>query len=116
MAEPVTRRSRERSRELFARASRRLPGGVDSPVRAFKSVGGDPLFLRRGQGARVWDEDGNSYVDYVGSWGPLILGHAHPAIVEAVQEAARDGTSFGAPTEREVELAELVGEAFPSIE
>jgi glutamate-1-semialdehyde 2,1-aminomutase len=108
--------NRERSRALFARASELLPGGVDSPVRAFKSVGGDPLFIRRGSGARVWDEDGNDYIDYVGSWGPLLLGHAHPRIVEAVAEAARDGTSFGAPTAREVELAELVREAFPSIE
>ena len=116
MAQPVSRRSGERSRELFSRATRHLPGGVDSPVRAFKSVGGDPPFIRRGQGARVWDEDGNEYLDFVGSWGPLILGHAHPAIVEAVTAAARDGTSFGAPTEREVGLAELVCQAVPSIE
>jgi glutamate-1-semialdehyde 2,1-aminomutase len=116
MALPVSGRPRERSRELFKRASDLLPGGVDSPVRAFKSVGGDPIFIRRGQGARVWDEDDQSYLDYVGSWGPLLLGHAHPRIVEAVQQAARDGTSFGAPTRREVELAELVAEAFPSVE
>jgi glutamate-1-semialdehyde 2,1-aminomutase len=116
MAQQVADRGRERSRELFARASARLPGGVDSPVRAFKSVGGDPLFIARGAGARVWDEDGNEYLDYLGSWGPLILGHAHPKIVEAVTAAAQDGTSFGAPTAREVELAELVCEAFPSIE
>ena len=116
MAMPVSGRPRERSRELFRRANERLPGGVDSPVRAFNSVGGDPLFLRRGAGACVWDEDDQSYVDFVGSWGPLILGHAHPRIVEAVQEAATDGTSFGAPTRREVELAELVHEAFPSIQ
>jgi glutamate-1-semialdehyde 2,1-aminomutase len=108
--------SRVRSRALFARASELLPGGVDSPVRAFKSVGGDPPFIRRGFGARVWDEDDNVYLDYVASWGPLLLGHAHPRIVEAVAEAARDGTSFGAPTAREVVLAELVCEAFPSIE
>jgi glutamate-1-semialdehyde 2,1-aminomutase len=112
----MTRRSRDRSRALFERARTLLPGGVDSPVRAFKAVGGDPLFLRRGEGSRVWDEDGNEYVDYLGSWGPLILGHAHPAVVDAVSKAARDGTSFGAPTQREVELAELVCEALPSIE
>jgi glutamate-1-semialdehyde 2,1-aminomutase len=116
MALSMTRRSRDRSRALFERARTLLPGGVDSPVRAFKAVGGDPLFLRRGEGSRVWDEDGNEYVDYLGSWGPLILGHAHPAVVDAVSKAARDGTSFGAPTQREVELAELVCEAFPSIE
>ena len=116
MAQSTVGRSRERSRQLFARAQDRLPGGVDSPVRAFKSVGGDPLFVRRGRGARVWDEDGNEYLDFVGSWGPLILGHAQPRIVEAVTAAAADGTSFGAPTAREVELAELVCEAFPSIE
>lgn len=116
MARTMSERPRERSRELFQRAQDLLPGGVDSPVRAFKSVGGEPVFLVRGRGARVWDEDGNEYVDYVGSWGPLILGHAHPAVVEAVVQAARDGTSFGAPTRREVELAELVREAFPSIE
>lgn len=116
MAEPVTVRARERSRVLFERATRLLPGGVDSPVRAFRSVGGDPIFIKRGQGARVWDEDDNEYVDYLGSWGPLILGHAHPRVVEALALAAADGTSFGAPTAREVELAELVCAAFPSIE
>jgi len=112
----MTARWRQRSRALYERAVALLPGGVDSPVRAFKSVGGDPLFIGRGLGARIWDEDRNEYLDYLGSWGPLILGHAHPRVVEAVTEAARDGTSFGAPTRREVELAELVCEAFPSIE
>jgi glutamate-1-semialdehyde 2,1-aminomutase len=112
----MTERQRERSRALFQRATSVCPGGVNSPVRAFRSVGGDPLFIRRGRGARVWDEDGNEYLDFLGSWGPLILGHAHPRIVEAVANAARDGTSFGAPTAREVELAELVCAAFPSIE
>src|SRR5439155_12446268 len=96
------------SEELFARAEDLLPGGVDSPARAFRAVGGTPRFIVRGEGARVLDADGNAYIDYVGSWGPLIHGHAHPAIVGAVLDAARDGTSFGAPTPREVELAELV--------
>jgi glutamate-1-semialdehyde 2,1-aminomutase len=104
------------SEELFARAQRLLPGGVDSPVRAFRAVGGTPRFLVRGEGARVLDADGNSYIDYLGSWGPLIHGHAPPAVVEAIVAAARDGTSFGAPTPREVELAELVTGAFPSVE
>jgi glutamate-1-semialdehyde 2,1-aminomutase len=104
------------SEELFARAQRLLPGGVDSPVRAFRAVGGTPRFLVRGEGARVQDADGNVYIDYLGSWGPLIHGHAPPAVVEAIVAAARDGTSFGAPTPREVELAELVTGALPSVE
>jgi len=93
-----------------------MPGGVNSPVRAFKAVGGTPPVIERGAGARIWDVDGREYVDYVGSWGPLILGHAHPAVVEAVMKAAEKGTTFGAPTEAEAELAELVIEAVPSIE
>ena len=105
-----------RSKALFARAQAVIPGGVNSPVRSFGAVGGTPPFIARGAGARVWDVDGNSYVDFLGSWGPLVLGHAHPAVVEAVQRAAADGTSFGAPTEREVHLAELVVAAVPSIE
>ena len=105
-----------RSEALFARAQGLMPGGVNSPVRSFGGVGGSPPFIARGQGARVWDVDGNEYLDFLGSWGPLILGHAHPAVVAAVQEAAADGTSFGAPTEHEVELAELVRAAVPSIE
>lgn len=105
-----------RSEALFARAQAVIPGGVNSPVRSFGAVGGTPPFIARGAGARVWDVDGNSYVDFLGSWGPLVLGHAHPAVVEAVQRAAADGTSFGAPTEREVHLAELVAAAVPSIE
>src|SRR5687768_11981097 len=96
------------SEELFARAQALLPGGVDSPVRAFRAVGGTPRFLVRGEGARVVDADGNVYIDYLGSWGPLIHGHAHPRVVEAVVAAAAEGTSFGAPTPREVELAERV--------
>jgi glutamate-1-semialdehyde 2,1-aminomutase len=105
-----------RSEELFARARRLIPGGVNSPVRAFQAVGGTPLFIARGRGSRVFDEDGNAYVDYVGSWGPMILGHAYPPIVEAVQKAAERGTSFGAPCAAEVDLAERVTRAFPSIE
>ncbi len=105
-----------RSAELFERATRVAPGGVNSPVRAFKAVGGGPIFIRRGFGCRVEDVDGNQYVDYLGSWGPLILGHAHPNVVEAVRAAAAEGTSFGAPTEREVELAELIVSAYPSIQ
>jgi len=106
----------ERSARLMRRAASRMPGGVNSPVRAFRSVGGDPLFIRRGEGARIFDVDGNSYIDYVMSYGPLILGHAHPRVVEALERVVRDGTSFGAPTELEVELAELVCEAVPSVE
>jgi glutamate-1-semialdehyde 2,1-aminomutase len=104
------------SEELFARAQRRIPGGVSSPVRAFKAVGGTPLFIRKAEGARVWDADGRAYLDYLGSWGPMILGHAHPAVVEAVQQAAARGTSYGAPCAAEVELAERVARFVPSIE
>jgi glutamate-1-semialdehyde 2,1-aminomutase len=104
-----------KSQELHARATRVIPGGVDSPVRAFKSVGGDPPYVVRGKGSRIWDADGNEYIDYVGSWGPLILGHSHPAVVEAVERANRNGSSFGACTPAEAELAEEVIQAFPSI-
>ena len=106
----------DRSARLMERALRRMPGGVNSPVRAFRSVGGDPLFVQRGEGSRIIDVDGNSYVDYVMSYGPLVLGHAHPVVVEAIERTARKGTTFGAPTELEVELAELVCEAVPSVE
>ncbi len=105
-----------RSAELFARAQRLIPGGVNSPVRAFQAVGGTPLFIARAQGPRVWDADGKPYLDYVGSWGPMILGHAFPPAVQAVQEAAARGTSFGAPCEAELELAERVVRLVPSIE
>lgn len=105
-----------RSEQLFAEAQRLIPGGVNSPVRAFRSVGGTPRFIDRGQGPFVWDVDGNRYVDYVLSWGPLILGHAHPAVVEALTRAAGRGTSYGAPTALENELAELVIDTVPSIE
>src|SRR5918911_3245547 len=103
-----------RSAELFTEAQRLLPGGVDSPVRAFRGVGGTPRFIARGKGAAVWDVDGNRYVDYLASWGPLIAGHAHPGVVAAIQEAATRGTSYGAPAEVELELARLVTAAFPS--
>lgn len=106
----------KRSQELFNEAQRYLPGGVNSPVRAFKAVGGVPLFVRRGKGATIYDEDGNRFIDYVGSWGALILGHAHPRIVTATKQAIEHGTSFGTPTERETVLAKMVCAAMPSME
>jgi len=105
-----------RNTELFNRACQTIPGGVNSPVRAFRSVGGAPRFIERAQGPYVWDADGARYIDYVGSWGPAILGHAHPDVVRAVQEAAVDGLSFGAPTEGEIEIAEAIAARMPSIE
>ncbi len=105
-----------RNDELFARAQRTIPAGVNSPVRAFRSVGGTPRFFERGQGAYLWDADGKRYIDYVGSWGPAILGHAHPAVVKAVVDIAPKGLSFGAPTEIEVEMAETLCRLLPSIE
>jgi glutamate-1-semialdehyde 2,1-aminomutase len=107
---------REYSDKLWQQALELLPGGVNSPVRAFRGVGGTPFFTQRAKGSRLWDVDGTEYIDYVCSWGPMILGHAHPKVVRAVQEAARDGTSFGTPNPREVQLAQLVCEAFPSIQ
>ncbi|MFC2122798.1 glutamate-1-semialdehyde 2,1-aminomutase [Bacteroidota bacterium] len=106
----------KRSIELFDEAQQYLPGGVDSPVRAFKAVGGTPLFIKSGSGARIRDEDGNEFIDYVGSWGALILGHAHPRVVAAVKQAVDGGTSFGAPTERETILARTICAAIPSVE
>src|SRR4051812_11112449 len=97
-----------KNEQLFQRAQQSIPGGVNSPVRAFRAVGGTPPFITRGAGARLWDADGKSYIDYVGSWGPLVLGHAHPEVLRAVTEAAKSGLSFGAPTEGETELAELL--------
>ena len=105
-----------KSQQLFERAQRVIPGGVNSPVRSFRAVEGTPPFIARGNGSRVWDVDGNEYIDYLGSWGPLALGHAHPAVVEAVQRAAADGTSFGAPVEQEVQLAEMICDALPSVD
>jgi len=109
-------RKLEQSRTLQKRAEQVIPGGVNSPVRAFRAVGGDPPFVVRGEGAYVWDADGNKYIDYVGSWGPLILGHSEPSVVEAIIHAARNGASFGASTPSEADLAEAVIGAFPSIE
>src|SRR5215472_224435 len=105
-----------RSARLLAEAQTLLPGGVDSPVRAFKAVGGTPRFIARAKGAIVWDVDGNQYIDYLASWGPLIAGHAHPGVVAAIQDAATRGTSYGAPCEAELELARFVNKAFPSID
>ncbi|HKT52325.1 MAG TPA: glutamate-1-semialdehyde 2,1-aminomutase [Candidatus Angelobacter sp.] len=113
---PVTTISREKSKQLHERASKVIPGGVNSPVRAFKSVACDPPYITHGKAGHLWDADGHEYVDYVGSWGPLILGHAFPAVVEAIDRANRDGSSFGACTPLEAELAEEVIHAYPSVE
>src|ERR1700681_4893379 len=109
-------RKTDQSRKLQKRAEQFIPGGVNSPVRAFRSVGSDPLHIVRGQGSHIWDADGNEYVDYIGSWGPLILGHAAPTVIDAIIKAARNGTSFGASTPAEADLAELVISAFPHME
>ena len=109
-------RKTDQSRKLQKRAEQLIPGGVNSPVRAFRSVGCEPLYIVRGQGSHIWDADGNEYVDYIGSWGPLILGHAAPTVIDAVIEAARKGTSFGASTPAEADLAELVISAFPHMQ
>jgi glutamate-1-semialdehyde 2,1-aminomutase len=114
MAQPTTQASR--NDQLFERARKTIPGGVNSPVRAFKAVGGTPRFVQRAHGAYFWDADDKRYIDYIGSWGPMILGHGHPAVVDAVQKALLEGFSFGAPTEREVELAEEIIKLVPSIE
>uniref|UniRef100_UPI0035B04220 glutamate-1-semialdehyde 2,1-aminomutase n=1 Tax=Hylemonella sp. TaxID=2066020 RepID=UPI0035B04220 len=108
--------STDRNETLFERAKRVIPGGVNSPVRAFRAVGGTPRFVQRAQGAHFWDANGQRHIDYIGSWGPMILGHGHPAVLEAVQKAAVDGFSYGAPTEREVELAEEILKFVPSME
>jgi len=107
---------RTKSAELFAKALRLMPGGVNSPVRAFRAVGGDPVFIASGKGSRITDVDGNTYLDYVGSWGPLILGHCHPEVMDALARALSTGTSFGASTAGEVELADAIHQAFPSVE
>ncbi|MFI5294467.1 MAG: glutamate-1-semialdehyde 2,1-aminomutase [Thermodesulfovibrionales bacterium] len=111
-----TMRKFEKSKALFKRAVALIPGGVNSPVRAFKAVGGNPLFIEKARGPRIYDADGNAYLDYVLSWGPMILGHAHPRVVKALKKAVEKGTSFGAPTELEIELAELVLKGYPSME
>ena len=108
--------NQKKSNELFKKAKRIIPGGVNSPVRAFKAVGGNPLFIESAKGSKIYDVDGNEYIDYVLSWGPMILGHSHPAVVKALQKATEKGTSFGAPTPLEVELAEMVRKAYPSME
>ncbi|HAS53059.1 MAG: glutamate-1-semialdehyde-2,1-aminomutase [Nitrospirae bacterium GWC2_57_13] len=105
-----------RSKKLFAEAKKHIPGGVNSPVRAFRSVGGEPLFIKKAKGSKITDADGKEYIDYVLSWGPMIVGHAHPAVTAALRKAVADGTSFGAPTELEVTLAKLVKKAYPSVE
>ncbi|MGO9013848.1 MAG: glutamate-1-semialdehyde 2,1-aminomutase [Dissulfurispiraceae bacterium] len=107
---------RRKSRDLYKKALGLMPGGVNSPVRAFKAVGGSPLFIRNAKGSRIYDVDGNEYIDYVLSWGPMILGHSHPSVVKALKSAIDNGTSFGAPTSLEVELAQMVIKAYPSIE
>lgn len=107
---------RDNSNRLFEKAKKLIPGGVNSPVRACRSVGIDPLFIERAEGCLVFDSDGNEYIDYIGSWGPMILGHRHPAVVEAISSALKKGTSFGAPTESEIKLAEMITEAMPSVE
>ncbi|CAN7476298.1 glutamate-1-semialdehyde 2,1-aminomutase [Polaromonas sp. LjRoot131] len=114
--QPAVSPTASRNDALFERAKKLIPGGVNSPVRAFKAVGGTPRFVQRAQGAYFWDADGKRYIDYIGSWGPMILGHGHPAVLEAVQKAALEGFSYGAPTEREVELAEEIVRLVPSLE
>jgi glutamate-1-semialdehyde 2,1-aminomutase len=109
-------RNTDRNSQLFERARALIPGGVNSPVRAFRAVGGTPRFVQRAEGAYFWDANGQRHIDYIGSWGPMILGHGHPAVLEAVQRAAREGFSFGAPTEREVELAEAIVRHLPAVE
>lgn len=106
----------DRSKALYKEAIRLMPGGVNSPVRAFKAVGGSPLFIKKAKGARIYDVDGNEYIDYVLSWGPMVLGHAHPVVVRAIKAAVERGTSFGAPTPQEIELAKMIISAYPSIE
>jgi glutamate-1-semialdehyde 2,1-aminomutase len=106
----------DKSQQLFERACQLFPGGVNSPVRAFKAVGSTPVFLAKGEGAMVWDADGNRYIDFLGSWGPLILGHGNPKVVAAIAEAAAQGTTFGASTEREIQLGDAIRAAFPSME
>ena len=109
-------KSFDKSKKLFAQAQNIFPGGVNSPVRAFKAVGGEPLFIERGEGAYLYDADGNKFIDFVGSWGPMILGHGHPAVIAAIAETAKRGTSFGAPSRLETELAETIQTAMPHLE
>src|SRR5664279_5618135 len=106
----------DKSKELFARAQKSIPGGVNSPVRAFRSVGGTPLFIQKAKGSYLYDADGNKYIDYIASWGPMILGHAHEQVVQAIQERASLSTSYGAPTELEIEMAELITGMVPNVD
>ena len=106
----------ERSKKLFEEAKKVIPGGVNSPVRAFKSVGGSPIFIKEAKGAYLYDEDGNKYIDYISSWGPMIIGHAHPEIINAVENQSRKGTSYGIPTELETKMAELVVSLAPNVD
>src|SRR5690606_16464564 len=106
----------QRSSALFLEAQNYIPGGVNSPVRAFKSVGGTPLFIKKAQGAYLYDEDGNSYLDYINSWGPMVLGHTHPKVLEAVTQQLKNGFSFGTPTELETEIAKLIVENVPNVD
>jgi len=112
----TTIKTSSRNQQLFERSQKLIPGGVNSPVRAFKSVGGTPVFFKRAQGAWLWDEDDKSYIDYIGSWGPMVLGHAHPEVIAAVREVAGNSLSFGAPTARELEMAETISRLVPSME
>jgi len=116
VAEPSPERKRKKSREIFARGERVLVGGVNSPVRSFRSVGGEPLIIERAEGAHLYDVDGNELIDFVGSWGAMIAGHAHPAVTAGVAEQARRGTSYGVTNELEIELAETITAALPSVE
>ena len=113
MSEALTNK---RSETLFAQAKEHIPGGVNSPVRAFKGVGGSPVFFKRGEGAWVYDEDDNAYIDYIGAWGPLILGHCHPKVIAALKAQLDQGLAFGAPTQHEVQMADRICELMPSIE
>ncbi len=112
----MSKKINSKSEQLFAEALRYIPGGVNSPVRAFRAVGGQPCFVHKARGAHVFDVDGNDYVDYVGTWGPAILGHAHPAVIRAVKDAAEQGTSFGIPNPLEVKMARLICQAVPSVQ
>ena len=105
-----------KSIELFNRAQKSIPGGVNSPVRAFKSVGGTPVFIKNAKGAYLFDEDGNRYIDYINSWGPMILGHAYEPVIQSIREKAYDSTSFGAPTQLEIEMAELIKSMVPNVD
>ena len=109
-------RLNQRSQQLFERAMQHIPGGVNSPVRAFKNVGGTPVFMQKAKGTYLYDADGNEYVDYINSWGPMILGHSHPEVIEAIKSKVEEAISFGAPTELEVQMAELIRSMAPNVD